>query len=257
MIVASLTLLAACASQPQPTWKLVWSDEFNYRGLPDRKKWDYEVGYIRNNEAQYYTKERKENVRVEGGKLIIEARKEKFDRFEYTSGSINTLGKFAFQYGRVEVSAKLPSGRGTWPAIWMMGEDRPLVGWPRCDEIDIMEHVGFNKGAIHGTLHQINDAGKHWSKGSAIQVPDCCEAFHVYAMEWTKNGIAMFVDDKKYFEFPYEGPSKWTFDRRMYLLLNLAIGGTWGGAMGIDDSCFPQRYEIDYVRVYQQDRPGK
>lgn len=249
--------MAVYAGQPQQSWKLVWSDEFNYRGLPDKKKWDYEVGYIRNNEAQYYTKERKENVRVENGRLIIEARKEKLDRFEYTSGSINTLGKFAFQYGRIEVSAKLPPGRGTWPAIWMMGEDRPLVGWPRCGEIDIMEHVGFNKGAIHATLHQINDTGKHWSKGSVIQIPDCCETFHVYAMEWSKSGIAMFVDDKKYFEFPYEGPSKWTFDRRMYILINLAIGGSWGGAMGIDASCFPQKYEIDYVRVYQPDTPRK
>jgi beta-glucanase (GH16 family) len=235
-----------------PDWKLVWSDEFDYNGLPNSKKWDYEVGKIRNNEAQYYTKARKENARVEDGKLIIEGRKEEYKGSHYTAASLITLGKFSFQYGRVEVRAKLPKARGTWPAIWMMGEDHPLVGWPRCGEIDIMEHVGFNPGFIHGTIHQINDEKKHWSKGEIVKVPDCTDAFHTYGLEWSKEGLTIFIDDNRYFEFPYQGPGKWTFDRKMYLLINLAIGGQWGGANGIDEAAYPQRYEIDYVRVYQR-----
>lgn len=246
LTLALVSVLAAPAG-----WKLVWSDEFNGRGLPDPKKWDYEVGLIRNKEAQYYTKARKENVRCENGRLIIEDRKEPFEGAEYTSGSINTLGKFTFQYGRVEVSAKLPKALGTWPAIWMMGEDRPEVGWPRCGEIDIMEHVAHNPTQIHATVHQAKDGGGFWSKGGTMKLPTYGDEFHTYAMEWSKEKLVFFVDDKAYFTFPYEGPSKWSFDRKMYLLLNLAIGGTWGGEKGIDAEAFPQRYEIDYVRIYQ------
>ncbi|GAB4464462.1 MAG: hypothetical protein OHK0029_34460 [Armatimonadaceae bacterium] len=232
-------------------WKLVWSDEFNYSGLPDPKKWDYEVGLIRNKELQYYTKNRRENVRVENGNLVIEARKEPFEGSAYTSGSINTLGKFGFQYGRVEVRAKLPNALGTWPAIWMMGVDRTVVGWPRCGEIDIMEHVAHNPGVIHATLHQINDMKKNWSIGKTIPVPDYADQFHVYTAEWHPDRLEFFVDDKSYFTYPYEGPSRWTFDKPFYLLINLAIGGSWGGQKGVDETAFPQKYLVDYVRIYQ------
>lgn len=249
-----LAALATAVIASPAGWSLIWSDEFNGRGLPDPKKWDYEVGLVRNKEAQYYTKARLENARVLGGRLIIEARREPFQGSEYTSASLITLGKFAFQYGRVEVSAKLPKGLGTWPAIWMMGEDRSQVGWPRCGEIDIMEHVAHNPKTIHATIHQIKDGGGHWSKGGTMTLDTYGDRFHVYAMEWSKEKLDFFVDDKLYFTFPYEGPSKWTFDRRMYLLINLAIGGAWGGAKGIDASAFPQRYEVDYVRIYQKSK---
>lgn len=252
MFAAAVALVSLQTAKPR--WKLVWNDEFDRTGLPDPKKWDYEVGLIRNHEAQYYTRNRKENARVDDGKLIIEARLENFKDAKFTSASINTLGKFSFQYGRVEVRAKLPKARGTWPAIWMMGEDINQVGWPRCGEIDIMEHVAHTPGTIYATIHQIDDKGDHWSKGDKIQTDDVADRFHVYAVEWTKTGLEFFIDDKSYFKFPYEGPAKWTFDRKMYLLINLAIGGDWGGQKGIDEAAFPCRYEIDYVRVYKEAR---
>ena len=141
------------APSPRPAaagWTLVFSDEFDRPGAPDPAKWDYELGYIRNNEKQFYTS-RPENVRVEGGALVIEARKEPYQGFGYTSASVNTSGRFEFQYGRVEVRAKLPAGTGMWPAIWTLGVNRKTVGWPACGEIDIMENVGFEPLRIHGT----------------------------------------------------------------------------------------------------------
>ena len=244
-------LFGIVAAQSKP-WKLVWADEFNGTGLPDPAKWGYEIGLIRNKEAQYYTDQRKENVRQENGVLVIEARKEDYKGSKFTAASINTLGKFGFEYGKVEVRAKLPKTLGSWPAIWMMGEDRTLVGWPRCSEIDIMEHVAHNPSWIHATVHQVKDGGGHQSAGEKIQLPDYADAFHVYGMEWTPKGLSFSIDEKVYFSFPYAGPSTWTFDKRMYLMLNLAIGGSWGGQKGIDESGFPCRMEVDFVRVYQR-----
>jgi beta-glucanase (GH16 family) len=256
-------------------WKLVWSDDFDQPGLPDPSKWDYEEGFIRNNEAQYYTRARQENARIENGMLVIEARKEVFknpqydpqsqgqgrsrrsrESAQYTSASLTTRGKAAWTYGRIEVRAKLPPGHGTWPAIWMLGTDR-RAGWPACGEIDIMEFVGFDPGIIHANIHvkKYNHVLKT-GKGSQITISDAAEAFHVYALEWTPQRLDFFVDDKKYFTFENEntGSDVWPFDKDAYLILNLAIGGAWGGAKGIDDACFPQRYYIDYVRVYQKDK---
>jgi beta-glucanase (GH16 family) len=248
-------------------WKLVWSDEFDKPGLPDPAKWNYEEGFIRNNEAQYYTKARSENARVENGMLVIEARKEQFKnpRFdqaaasgsrqnrefaEYTSASLTTRGKADWTYGRIEVRVKLPPGRGTWPAIWTLGTNSAHVGWPAGGEIDIMEFVGFDPGVIHANIHtkKYNHV-KKTGKGSQITIPDAGEAFHVYALEWDADRLDFFVDDKKYFTYENEksGEDAWP-----YLILNLAIGGAWGGAKGIDETCFPQRYYIDYVRVYQR-----
>ncbi|MDR3246305.1 MAG: glycoside hydrolase family 16 protein, partial [Prevotellaceae bacterium] len=127
-------------------WELIWSDEFNYSGLPNSRKWNYEEGFVRNREAQYYTKARLENAKVENGELVITARKEAYDAASYTSASINTRGKFEFQGGRIEVRAKLPEGRGVWPAIWTLGTNINKVGWPVCGEIDIMEFVGYEPG---------------------------------------------------------------------------------------------------------------
>jgi beta-glucanase (GH16 family) len=272
LVIGSLLLLAIPAWAGP--WKLVWSDEFDKPGLPDPAKWEFETGFIRNNEQQYYTHERQENARVENGMLVIEARKEHYrnpafdparndgrgnrrnrEFAEYTSASLITRGKASWTYGRVEVRAKLPSGLGVWPAIWMLGSDIRQTGWPACGEIDIMELVGFEPGIVHGTIHtrKYNHVtGK--GKGSQIPIADASEAFHVYALEWDKDRLDLFVDDHKYYSYPNEGTGhdSWPFDKDQYLILNFAIGGEWGGAKGIDDAIFPQRYYIDYVRVYQK-----
>jgi len=235
------------------SYKLVWSDEFNYKGHPDPKKWSYEVGKIRNNELQFYTENRLENARVEAGNLVLEARKEEFKGSHYTAASLITLDKFNFQYGRVEVRAKLPGGMGSWPAIWLLGADRNIVSWPRCGEIDIMEHIAYERSTIYGTVHQSSPDGKgHVSKGGTANISDPTADFHVYALEWSPQSLDFFVDHDKYFSFPYQGPANWTFDRPMYLLINYAIGGSWAGRNGVDENAFPQKYLIDYVRIYQR-----
>jgi beta-glucanase (GH16 family) len=240
---------------PSPAgWSLVFSDEFETPGAPDPAKWGYELGYIRNNEKQYYTS-RSENVRAEGGNLVIEGRREAHQGFGYTSASINTRGRFELLYGRVEVRAKLPSGTGTWPAIWMLGTNIAQVGWPTCGEIDIMENVGFDPLRIVGSVHTA--AYNHTigtQKSSSLTIANPADDFHVYAMEWYPDRIDVFVDGQKYFTFRNEGTGSrtWPFDRPQYLLINLAIGGAWGGQRGIDDARFPHRYLVDYVRIYQQ-----
>jgi beta-glucanase (GH16 family) len=262
-------------------WKLVWSDEFDRPGLPDPAKWSYETGYLRNHERQFYTRARRENARVEGGLLIIEARKERYpipgpdssakpadgrraaparEFADYTSASLTTDGRAAWTNGRIEVRAKLPSGRGTWPAIWTLGTDIGEVGWPHCGEIDIMEFVGFEPSTIHANIHTYKyNHVKKTNKGDRIAVADASEAFHVYAVEWDDRKIDFFVDGRKYFTYRNEGTGRdaWPFDREQYLILNLAIGGDWGGQKGIDDRIFPQRYTIDYVRVYQRSQGEK
>lgn len=269
--VCILTLLGNAAHSEE--WKLVWSDEFDYEGLPNPAKWDFEEGFIRNKEMQYYTRSRKVNVRVENGVLVIEVRREDFKNPQYkagskhwkeqrevahyTSGSINTLGKAAFKYGRVEVRAKMPQGKGMWPAIWMMGTNRTDVGWPRCGEIDIMEYVGKNPNTIHANHHfanpNIKDKAVHKSAGQGkLTVSEPHKDFHVYAIEWDEKQIKAFVDDKHYATLNIDeagkGPDN-PFRQPHYLLLNLALGGSWGGK--IDDSVLPQKYEIDYVRIFK------
>jgi beta-glucanase (GH16 family) len=258
-------------------WKLVWSDEFDQPGLPDPSKWNYEEGFIRNNEEQFYTRGRTENARVENGMLVIEGRKERYknpafdpsaqgpggarlrrEYAEYTSASLTTRDKASWTYGRLEVRAKLPAARGTWPAIWTLGVNGKQVGWPACGEIDIMEFVGFERGVIHANIHtkKYNHVLKT-GKGSQITIPDASDAFHVYVLEWEPDHLDFFVDDKRYFTYRNEGSGTeaWPYDQQQYLIVNLAIGGAWGGAKGIDEASFPQRYYIDYVRVYQKAEP--
>jgi beta-glucanase (GH16 family) len=272
MWILSVALLAASSAMAETKWNLAWADEFDSDGHPNATRWTNEVGFVRNRERQYYTAGRLENARVDGGRLIIEARKEKFPNARYTPGSTNwqraefaeitsasltTRGRAEWNRGRVEVRAKLPRGRGVWPAIWMLGVDRERVGWPKCGEIDIMEYVGFEPDIIHANIH----TGKYnhvrgTGKGSRLRVEAPFDDWHVYALEWHSDRLDFFVDEKKYFTYAKENDAKtdvWPFDQPHYLILNLAIGGAWGGQRGIDDGIFPQRFEIDYVRVYQQE----
>jgi beta-glucanase (GH16 family) len=243
-------------------WRLVWADEFDRDGAPDPAKWSFEHGYLRNHEAQYYT-DRPQNVRVAKGSLLIEARREEIpvrdkpgELTKYTSGSIETHGKFDFTYGRLECRAKLPHGRGTWPAIWMLGSDIGRVGWPACGEIDIMENVGFEPDKLHGSIHtKTYNHVVHTEKTAVVDVPDMSTKFHVYAMEWSPETIDLFIDGRRYFRFANEHQSvdQWPFDQPAFIKLNFAVGGAWGGQKGIDDAIFPQTFEVDYVRVYQRE----
>lgn len=250
-------LMAVAIDTRAEGWQLVWSDEFDYQGLPDKAKWGYEEGFIRNHESQYYTRARVENGRVENGMLVIECRKEHFqpknhDAVEYTSASLTTQRKFDWQYGRIEMRAKIPHGRGVWPAFWTLGSDKSEVGWPRCGEIDVMEYVGKMTNDIYGTIHYFAD-GRHQSNGGKIVAENPSGDFHVYAVEWYTNRVDFYYDNTKYhtalIDKAGEGEEN-AFRKPHYLILNFALGGDWGGP--IDDSILPQKYLIDYVRVYKR-----
>ena len=252
VIFSCLVVFYATAQKKR---KLIWSDEFNYKGLPDSTKWNYDVGGHGwgNNELQYYTDRKPENARVENGNLIIEVRKEQVGTNAYTSARLVTKGKKDWLYGRIDVRARIPRGVGTWPAIWMLGSATPMK-WPDDGELDIMEHVGYDQGVIHGTVHckkYFHSIGTQ--KGGTVTVADCSEAFHIYSLDWDAETITILVDNKAYFSFKNEHSdrSAWPFDKPMHLLLNIAVGGSWGGQKGVDDSVYPQKMEVDYVRVYQ------
>ena len=256
LLPTAIVLGGASLNQHTPhAPQLVWADEFNYTGLPDSSKWNYDLGGDGwgNHELQYYTGKRQENARVENGNLIIEARKEKWQNNDYTSARLLSKGKADWQYGKIEVRARLPKGTGTWPAIWMLGSNTPLK-WPDDGEIDIMEHVGFHQGYIHGSVHckkYYHSIGTQ--KTDTVVIKDCSEKFHIYSLDWSADSISVAVDSKTFFRFANEhsGYEGWPFDNKMYLLLNLAVGGDWGGAKGIAQDIWPQKMEVDYVRVYQ------
>jgi beta-glucanase (GH16 family) len=236
--------------------KLVWADEFNKNGLPDSTKWGYDHGGSGwgNNELQFYTTKRKENASARNGQLVIEARKENFDNRKYTSARLVSKNKGDWKYGRIEVKAKLPKGRGIWPAIWMLPTRSVHGGWPKSGEIDIMEFVGYMPDSVFGSVHTgsyNHTIGTQRTKG--IVLKDLATAFHVYAIDWTEEKISFLIDDKIYYEFRNEGsgPGAWPFDQPFHIILNIAVGGNWGGKYGVDDAIFPQTMEIDYVRVYQ------
>ncbi len=254
-VVILCSLACYSASIAQDKKKLVWSDEFNYKGLPDSTKWSYDVGGNGwgNHELQYYTARKAENARVENGYLIIEARKEKNGTNHYTSARLVTKGKGDWTYGHIDVRAKLPKGLGTWPAIWMLGSTTPLK-WPDDGEIDIMEHVGYNPGVIHASAHTrkyFHSIGTQ--KTATTSVPDFGDAFHVYSLDWDAESITISVDSKPYFTFKNEhtGKEAWPFNAPFHLLLNIAVGGDWGGQKGVDETIYPVKMEVDYVRVYQ------
>jgi len=204
-----------------------------------------------NNESQYYTDD-PNNVRVEDGKLIIEAKKESYRGAEYTSARIKT--KKSWKYGRLEIRAKLPSGRGTWCALWALPTDWIYGPWPHSGEIDILEHVGFNEGEIVSSVHTNAHAGDLYGtdQQGTIKVPNSCKEFNNYILEWHEDKISISVNNKEFFSYSKQNSpwQKWPFDQRFHLIFNIAVGGWWGGAKGIDDNAFPAKMEIDYVRVY-------
>ncbi|MFT4758741.1 MAG: beta-glucanase (GH16 family) [Paraglaciecola sp.] len=245
----------------QDGWQMVWSDEFDYEGLPDTKKWSYDVGdgcpnvcAWGNNELEHYTKDSLKNARVENGHLIIEAHKELIGNSRYSSARLVSKDKGDWKYGKIKVRAKLPSGIGTWPAIWMLSTDWEYGGWPESGEIDIMEHVGYDRDTVVGTVHTKayhHSIGTH--QNGKIAKADFEENFHIFVIEWSEDKIDFFTDGEKYFTFENEKKTfnEWPFDKRFHLILNLAVGGNWGGKMGVDEKIWPQKMEVDYVRVYQ------
>ncbi|MGE5451696.1 MAG: RICIN domain-containing protein [Acidobacteriota bacterium] len=239
----------ACSTNP------VWSDEFNYSGLPDGNKWSFEVqrpGWV-NHELQNYTGNRLENARVENGHLVIEARRDWYQGYEVSSARLKTAYKGDWLNGRIEVRAKLPPGRGTWPAIWLMPTDSAYGGWPNSGEIDIMENVGYDPSAIHGSIHtNARNFMLHNNFQATTWDASVESSYHTYAVDWNQDRIQFLKDGQVYgtFNNARQGWTTWPFDKRFYLILNLAIGGDWGGAQGVDMNILPARMEVDWVRVY-------
>jgi beta-glucanase (GH16 family) len=247
------------AQNSKSKYKLVWSDEFNYFGLPDSTKWGYDVGEgdwgWGNNEQQYYTKADTNNVFVKNGILTITAQKEKRGTKDYTSARLITKGKADWSHGRIDFRAKLPKGRGTWPAGWMLGSNISTVGWPLCGEVDVLEHVGYDPDTIVGSFHSTTyNHMKGTQKTQKLFIKDPYTSFHIYSCEWNDEEISFLLDGKAYLTVQNEKKTEkeWPFNKPLYALINLAIGGNWGGAKGIDPDIFPAKLEYDYVRVFQK-----
>ncbi|MDP4272995.1 MAG: glycoside hydrolase family 16 protein [Bacteroidota bacterium] len=243
-----LAVSLSLSAQSKKGYKLVWKDDFNGLAL-DTNSWKNETanpGWV-NNELQYYTAGT--NIQVENGKLRIVAKKE---NNKYTSGRINTKDKRTFTYGLFEIKAKLPKGVGTWPALWMLGQNHEEVGWPSCGELDIMEHVGKHPCFIHSSIHNKSGYGQTPYTG-ILKIKNPFNKFHIYGMEWTKEYIAFFIDGKLVYRYNPEVKNKdnWPFDKPFFFIFNIAIGGNWGGPV-IDDACFPAVMEVDWVKVYQK-----
>jgi beta-glucanase (GH16 family) len=243
-------------------WRLVWSDEFNQPdgSAPNPANWGFDTGGNGwgNNELEYYTS-RTNNVRIEDGKLVIEAKREKFGGRGITSGRLLTMGKWSWTYGRFEARIKIPRGQGIWPAFWMLGTNTATAGWPACGEIDIMENIGKEPGTVHGTVHGPGYSGSA-GIGGPVKLPDgaaVADAFHIFAVECAPGRITWFLDGKPYFNItPARLPknTRWVFDQPKFVILNLAIGGGWPGYPDATTT-FPQRMEVDYVRVYEKSLP--
>ncbi len=245
------------SKKTEDKWKLTWSDEFDKKGLPDSNKWNYDTGGHGwgNNELQFYTLKDPLNAFVENGVLKITARKQLKENKQFTSARLITKNKASFKYGKFEISAKLPAGKGTWPAIWMLGENYEKEYWPDCGEIDIMEHVGYIKDSIFGTIHSAAYNGMLGTqKTKSIFISNPYSAFHTYALEWSPDKMDFFVDGILYNQILNEHltTKEWPFDHSFFLILNLAVGGNWGGKMGVDETIFPAVLEIDYVRAFQK-----
>ena len=245
--ISSFALLASCGHTSS---KLVFEENFDGTEL-NEMYWNYELGDgcpnlcgWGNNERQHYTKD---NAVVDNGHLIISATK---NGSNYNSSRITTKGKMEFQYGRVEVRAKLPKGQGIWPAIWMLGNDIDQVNWPNCGEIDIMEYVGKQPGVIYTSLHTPSSYGATINS-KQTHIPQVENDFHVYRTDWTADSITFYIDNEEVYTFKpkVKDSSTWPFVKPFYLIMNMAVGGHFGGPE-VDDSIFPQDFIIDYIRVY-------
>jgi beta-glucanase (GH16 family) len=232
----------------------IWREEFNYTATPDSRRWGYDIGAggWGNNEAQFYTNS---NAFVVGGHLVLSARRENRGGAAYTSSRLVTKNKASFLYGRFEARIKLPAGRGTWPAFWMLPSDNAYGNWPNSGEIDIMEHVGYDPNVVHITTHCLSAyAGAGITATKTI--PTALTDYHLYRIDWTPTYIKGYIDNL--LVYTNEKPANstwvnWPYNRRFHLLLNVAVGGNWGGAQGIDDNIFPVSMLVDYVRVYELD----
>jgi beta-glucanase (GH16 family) len=252
-IVATAT---AATAQAIPGRTLLWADEFTQADgtKPDSTKWGNDIGGSGwgNNELQYYT-DRTENARIEGGQLVIEARKENFGGKSYTSARLLTKNKVSWTYGRIEARIKIPKGQGIWPAFWMLGANIDGVGWPLCGEIDIMENIGSLPSTLYGTLHGPGYSGGGGISGNTVLAGAALgDDFHVYAIEWEENRIRWFLDGQQFFSLTpanLPGGSAWVFNAPQFLILNVAVGGNWPGSPNAS-TVFPQRMTVDYVRVY-------
>jgi len=243
-------------------WKIAWSDEFDGVGLPDTTKWTYDIGNWGwgNNELQYYTENRIENARQENGTLLIEARKNDLGN-EWTSARLTTRGKVSFLYGRIEFRAKVPTKRGSWSAGWTLGDKYvDELSWPYCGEIDILESVGFETddetgdGEVHASAHSGAFYFKKNNQPTGItDVKNMNNEFHTYAVDWTPEGMTATVDGKPYFNYKdTTTPLAWPFGEAQNIIINLAMGGGWGGQKGIDETMTSQKFILDYVRVYEK-----
>jgi beta-glucanase (GH16 family) len=244
-------------------YTLVWSDEFNGPdgSAPDPKKWTYDTGGKGwgNIELECYTN-RLQNAQIHGGNLVITAQQESFTCSDgttnnYTSARLKTQGLFSQAYGRFEARIKIPAGQGMWPAFWMLGDNITPDGWPRCGEIDIMENIGKEPGTIHGSLHGPSTTSHTSDATATFSLPAdqrFTDDFHVYAVEWEPGMVRFYVDANLYTTFTqaqWPTGGTWVFDHPLFLILNVAVGGTWPGSPD-NTTQFPQQMLVDYVRVY-------
>ena len=236
---------------------LVFADEFDTEGTPDTSIWKFDIGRGENadgwgnQELQYYT-DRTENIKVENGYLLITAREEAYEGAAYTSARINTKGLFEQKYGRFEARIRLPYGKGLWPAFWMLGNDSDTNIWPQCGEIDIMENLGSAPATVFGSLHGPGySAGEAETKEYTLPNDRFDTKFHVFGIEWGPNYINYYVDNKLYNQItPDDVNGEWVFDHPFYIILNVAVGGSFPGSPNAE-TVFPQTMVVDYVRVYQ------
>lgn len=231
--------------------QLVWFDEFDTAGAPDPSKWTYDIGGSGwgNGEYQYYTS-RPENVIVQDGLLKIMAKKENYMGKEYTSARLISMDLYEFQYGRVEIRAKLPTGAGTWPALWMLGANYPSVGWPSCGEMDIMEHWGSNQDVISSATHTPSSSGNTVNKGE-IHVAGVSDNFHLYGLNWSAEKLEFTVDGSIFYTYnpAIKDRATWPYDQDFFFLINVAMGSFWES---VDPNFIESTLEVDYIRVYQE-----
>ena len=234
--------------------KLVFKADFTQDGKPNEDQFVHQIGAHKwgNREEQYYT-DSLHNCYIQNGELHIVAKKELKDEMKYTSARLTTHGKHSWTYGRFDIVAKLPKGKGSWPAIWMMPDQMRLYGWPKCGEIDIMEHVGKDQDVVHFSLHTNNYNHKIGNHQTQFEKFDrVSDTFHKYSMYWDENQIKFYVDDVEKASFTKKQTDTfddWPFDQPYHLILNIAVGGTWGGK--VDENMLPFEMVISKIEVFQ------